>query len=239
MYKFYFHFILTLNLFMVQSSEIFTKEFSEMQNQLFTDVLELKEGLQRLQVTVDVLNKWHSEQLNALKDIISPCAQNNIIPDNDDVCEEILFYSNETATKYDQFNNKLKLQMAEIQRNQIQNLDEIIENNILNYNCQDLELKPTTTDSLVYNMEEKLNQIEQKLNKFEIFEKKLSSHQIKYEKLNKEQMKILEKIRVKLNQNEEKFNKYQKEVPDMNNFSNKINNMATWRHWRHRHSPRQ
>lgn len=51
------YFVINLSAFLVQSSEIFTEEFTAIQNQLFSDIFELKGGFDSLELSVEVLNK--------------------------------------------------------------------------------------------------------------------------------------------------------------------------------------
>lgn len=174
-----------------------------------------------------------------MKNIINSCVVNNDVSKNiqytDDVCEEILYFANDTVTQYQQFNGKLNMKLLELQQNQTKNLEEILKKNDPGKICQDLKPQQTSAiDSVLRNIEEKVTKLEEQLRQFETLEEKLTKQQKKYEQLNDDQLKVLQKIKEKLTQNENKFAKYEKELPDMNNFSNKITNLSSWSHRRHR-----
>ncbi|XP_037813693.1 uncharacterized protein LOC119604874 [Lucilia sericata] len=233
------------NIYFVKSDEILTNEFTLLQNKLFADVLDTKERLEHLKESVDILNKRHLQQINGLKDVVATCHKTDTgiepLLNSEDMCEEIIFYSNETLSKYAQFNDKLLIKLADSHRNQSQHLDAILNHRNVENECQleNPQLIATSTENFLTEIDIKINKFEEQLSQFEFLEEKLTLQQKKFAEFNENQMKLLTKIKDKLLKNEEQFVKYQRELPDINNFSNKINNLANWRHWGHRHIPRQ
>ncbi|XP_023306797.2 uncharacterized protein LOC111688510 [Lucilia cuprina] len=237
--------IIISNIFLVKSDEILTNEFTSLQNKLFADVYDTKERLEHLKTSVDILNKRHLQQINGLEEIVATCHKNDTgiepMQYSEDVCEDIIYYSNETLSKYVQFNDKLLTKLADSHRNQSQHLYAILNNRNIQNECQvkNPQLIASPTETLLTQIDIKINNIDEQLSHFEFLEEKLTLQQKKFHEFNENQMKLLTEIKDKLLKNEEKFVKYQRELPDINNFSNKIRNLGSWRHWRYRHTPRQ
>lgn len=217
--------ILTFGAYQVKGEEKDGDEELTLRNQLFADVFLLKEGVDRLQISVEVLNKRYSNQLDILKDV-----QTKMVADDngdDDFSDKMSSYFNATFRKYNLLENKLVTKLDEIQEEQTTRLDTILLKQ--GKSCASNGGSSTTLtmmSSVLSDVNEKINNFEEQLKKLETLEEKFNLQQSKLEANHQAHLKILQEINEKLTKNQEKFDKLEKDLPNLKDAMDKVNQMT-------------
>lgn len=158
--------------------------------------------------------------------MISKCQQIESISTNvqkkAEAYEQIMSHSNETFTNIDQLNERFLKKLATVSEPQ----------NVRS-ECQNLNLNFSTTS------ESNIFQVVNKLNEFDNLIENLQLQQIALKNRTDILVQLLADSKETFLRNEQKVINLRKELPDLNNFSNKINNLINWKSWWHRNLPRQ
>ncbi|KAM7356115.1 uncharacterized protein ACRADG_001956 [Cochliomyia hominivorax] len=206
-----FGFIFTLCVCTTKAEVSKTDELT-LRNQLFADVYFLKEGIDRLLINVEVLNKRYINQQGILKSL-----QDKLLGNGDDfeeensVCDRITGMFNATFRKYNAFENRIVAKLDEIQDEQTSRLDDILARQRQNKKCSSEGISSTVLDTLT-EVSEQIGKFEEKFVKLEALETKLNQQQTLFDKFVENQLNVLQEINSKLTKSEDQFAKISEEL---------------------------
>ncbi|XP_065359568.1 uncharacterized protein LOC135953552 [Calliphora vicina] len=216
--------ILTLNTIPAKADDSSTDELT-LRNQLFADVFLLKEGVDHLQISIEVLNKRYNNQMDILKGLQSKFLLNDS-EEEDGVCDRITGLFNSTFRKYNAFESRMVSKLEEIQDNQSTRLDEILSKQKLNRNCgskSDSSTAVSLMSETLSEVGEKIDKFEEQFVKLETLEAKFNLQQTKLDKFMENQLKVLQEINEKLSKNDQQFDKLGQEMTNLKELKNNVN----------------
>ncbi|KAI8116472.1 hypothetical protein FF38_05885 [Lucilia cuprina] len=215
--------MLTLNINAARANEAQPDEL-KLRNQLFADVFLLKEGVDNLQISVEVLSKRYTNQMEILKSLQTKFLLEDS-NESGDVCDTITGMFNTTFRKYNAFESRIMTKLDEIQDEQSMRLDAILLKQKSNRNCgsrSDSSADVTLMSETLTELSEKMNMFEKKFTKVETFETQLNLQQSKFDKFIENQMKILQEINEKLSKNQQQFDKFGQELTSLKELKNNV-----------------
>ncbi|TMW39568.1 hypothetical protein DOY81_015352 [Sarcophaga bullata] len=201
-----------------------------LRNQLFADVILIKEGVDRLLISNEVLKKKFNTQIDTLNTVQTKILLDDNAEEEDGLCDRITGMFNTTFRKYNAFESRLITKLEDIQEEQTLLLGEITsKQDKINRNCG--SSKGLSTEGLdelttfVTEINEKFKTFEQKFeqnsDRLQNLEVKLTEHKTQFNTFVENEMKLLQQISDKLNKNHDMLEKYEKEFPKLNSYTPK------------------
>lgn len=157
--------------------------------------------------------------MDVLKTVQSKLLDVNTYDEPDTVCEHITGMFNATFKKYNTFESRLSTKLENIQEEQTIRLEEIIsKQDKLNRACGTKGASSEGLDELVTLVTDVNGRVKIFEEKFKKLEVKFTEQKNDFNKFVDNQLKILQQINDKLNKNHEILEKYEKELPKLNNY---------------------